>query len=96
MNEGQRHSITMESLATVLGGAFLINVAIVLLWFCLTTFMPEVFYKLIENWGFAVSRHEFDLVNYTEMALMKILNLVFFLSPYLSIKLWLRLRKKRQ
>jgi Na+/alanine symporter len=94
MNEGQGHNITMESLATVLGGAFLINVAIVLLWFCLTALMPDVFYKMVENWGFAVSRHEFDLVNYAGMALMKILNLVFFLSPYLAIKLWLRRRRQ--
>jgi Na+/alanine symporter len=94
MYEGQGNSITMESLATVLGGAFLINVAIVLLWFCLTALMRDVFYKMVENWGFAVSRHEFDLVNYAGMALMKILNLVFFLSPYLAIKLWLRRRRQ--
>lgn len=82
----------MESLATVLGGAFLINVAIVLLWFCLTTFMPEGLYSIIEKW-FAVNRHEFDLVNYAGIAFMKLLNIVFFLSPYLSIKLWLRKKK---
>ncbi len=93
MNEGQRHSITLEALATVLGGAFLINVAIVLLWFCLTTFVPDWSYAMVEKW-FAVSRHEFDLVNYAGIAFMKLLNLVFCLAPYLSIKLWLR--KKRQ
>ena len=93
MNEGQRHDITLEALASVLGGAFIINFVIVLLWFGLTLFTPDWFFKLIEKW-FAVSRHEFDLVNYAGIALMKLINLAFFLSPYLSIKLWLR--KKRQ
>ncbi len=92
MNEGQRHNITLEALASVLGGAFIINFVIVLLWACLALFTPEWFYKLIENW-FAVSRHEFDLVNYSGIALMKLFNIVFFLSPYLSIKLWLRKKK---
>ena len=95
MNEGQRHSITMEALASVLGGAFIVNFVIVLLWFRLALFTPDWFYQLIEKW-FAVSRHEFDLVNYAGIALMKLFNIVFFLSPYLSIKLLLRLRKRRQ
>ena len=93
MNEGQRHSITLEAVATVLGGAFLINVAIVLLWFCLTTFVPDWSYVMVEKW-FAISRHEFDLVNYAGIAFMKLLNLVFCLSPYLSIKLLLRKKKQ--
>ena len=93
MNEGQGHNITMEALASVLGGAFLVNVAIVLLWFCLALFTPDWFYKLIGN-CFAVSRHEIDLVNYSGIAFMKLVNVAFFLSPYLAIKF--RLRKRRQ
>jgi len=92
MNEGQRHSITLEALATVLGGAFLINFALLLLWFCIFLFLPEWFYRINEKW-FAIGRHEFDLINYTGIAFMKIINIVFFLCPYLSIKLWLRKKK---
>jgi len=92
MNEGQRNNITIEALATVLGGSFLINFALLLLWFCIILFLPEWFYRMNEKW-FAISRHEFDLINYTGIAFMKIINIVFFLCPYLSIKLWLRKKK---
>ena len=92
MNEGQRNNITIEALATVLGGSFLINFALLLLWFCIFLFLPEWFYRINENW-FAISRHEFDLINYTGIAFLKIVNIVFFLCPYLSIKLWLRKNK---
>ena len=92
MNEGQRNNITIEALAAVLGGSFLINFALLLLWFCIFLFLPEWFYRINENW-FAISRHEFDLINYTGIAFLKIVNIVFFLCPYLSIKLWLRKNK---
>ncbi|HVO65418.1 MAG TPA: hypothetical protein VMT12_02955 [Syntrophales bacterium] len=32
------HRITIEALATILGGSFLINLAILLLWFCMILF----------------------------------------------------------
>ena len=92
MNEGQRNNITIETVAAVLGGSFLINFALLLLWFCIFLFLPEWFYRINENW-FAISRHEFDLINYTGIAFLKIVNIVFFLCPYLSIKLWLRKNK---
>ena len=44
MNEGQRNNITIEALATVLGGSFLINFALLLLWFCIFLFLVPCFY----------------------------------------------------
>jgi hypothetical protein len=92
MNDGQRNTITFESLATVLGGSFLISYAILVLWFLIFLFAPDCLYGLNTKW-FAIGRHEFDLINYSGMAFLKIINLVFFLSPYLAIKLWLRKRR---
>ena len=91
MNDGRQHTITVEALGTILGGAFIISYAILVLWFLMFLCAPDSLYVLNTTW-FAVSRHEFDLVNYCGMAFLKIINLVFFLSPYLSIKLWLRKR----
>ena len=92
MNDGQRHTITVEALATILGGSFLISYAILVLWFLMVLFAPDSLYGLNTRW-FAITRHEFDLVNYSGIAFLKIINLVFFLCPYLSIKLLLRKRQ---
>ena len=89
MNGGQRNTGTFEALATILGGAFLINYAVLLLWFLVFLFAPESLFALNTKW-FVISRHEFDLLNYCGMAVLKIINLAFFLCPFLSIKFWLR------
>lgn len=92
MNDGQRNTLTLEALATILGGSFLISYAVLLLWFLIFLFAPDCLYGLNTKW-FAISRHEFDVINYCGMAFLKIINLVFFLCPYLCIKLWLRKRR---
>ena len=92
MNDQQGNTITLEALATILGGSFLISYAILLIWFLMFLFAPDCLYGMNTRW-FAISRHEFDLINYCGIAGMKIINLVFFLCPYLSIKLWLRKRR---
>lgn len=92
MSEGQRTSITLEALATILGGAFLINYAILILWFLIMLFAPDWFFDLNAKL-FALGRHEVELINYGAMAFMKLINLVFFLSPYLVIKLTLRRKR---
>ena len=94
MKDGQRNNITMESLATVLGGSFLIGYAVLLLWFLIILFTPDGLYRISTHW-FAIDRHEFDVVNYGGMVLLKIINLAFFLCPYLSIRLWLRRNRQK-
>ncbi len=89
MSEGERTSITLEALATILGGAFLINYAILILWFLIMLCAPDWFFGLNAKL-FALNRHEVELINYGAMSFMKLINLVFFLSPYLAIKLMLR------
>jgi len=40
-----------------------------------------------------VSRHDYDLMSYFGIAFIKIINILFFLFPYLSIRLLLRRNK---
>jgi hypothetical protein len=94
MDDEQRNYFTLEALATILGGSFLFNLSIQLLWFCSILFIPDWFYRVNENW-FAISRHEFDVINYGGIAFLKIINLAFFLFPYLTIKLLLRKQKQK-
>ena len=88
MNDEQGNNITLEALASILGGSFLISYAVLLLWFLFFLFAPDCLYVLNTKW-FAISRSEFDLINYGGMAFLKIINLVFFLCPFLAIKLFL-------
>ena len=64
--------------------------------FCLLLF-SFVFYLLAADWAysihsswFEISRHDFELMNYYGMAFTKIVSFLFFLIPYVSIKLILR------
>jgi hypothetical protein len=92
MNNDRQNRVTLESLATILGGTFLFNLAVMLLWFCAITFVPDLFYRINQNW-FGINRHEIELINYSGIAFLKIINFAFFLFPYLTIKIMLR--KKR-
>jgi hypothetical protein len=49
MNEEQRNNITLETLATILGGSFLFNLVILLLWFTIMLFAPAWYYTINEN-----------------------------------------------
>ncbi len=64
--------------------------------FCLLLF-SFVFYLLAADWAYSIhsgwfdiTRHDFDLMYYYVMASMKIASFLFFLLPYISIKLILR------
>ncbi|MFC1737645.1 DUF6868 family protein [Planctomycetota bacterium] len=67
--------------------------------FCLLLF-SFVFYLLAADWAysihsrwFEISRLHFDLMYYYVMAFFKIAAFLFFLMPYVSIKLILRKKK---
>ena len=53
MNDEQRNTITLESLATILGGSFLISYAVLLVWFLFFLLAPDCFvwteYKMVPN-----------------------------------------------
>ena len=89
MNGEKRDGITLKELATILGGTFLFNYTILILWFLLVLMSPEWLYGLSARW-FPITRHEFELVNYCGIAFLKVINIAFFLCPYLTLKLMLR------
>jgi len=67
--------------------------------FCLLLF-SFVFYLLAADWAysihsrwFEITRLHFDLMYYYVMAFMKIVTFLFFLLPFISIKLMLRKKK---
>jgi hypothetical protein len=84
-----------EVTARILVRCFVLNFALILLWF---------FFLLIGSgrWGyefhsmlFDITQHEFVLINYCGIAFAKLCNIIFFGLPYIAIRLVLR-QKVRQ
>lgn len=86
----------LESLAAILIRSFLLAVALLLLWFFLYVLGGGAWsYSMNTPWS-TLSRHDFDLLNYSAMAFVKMCAILFFLFPYLSIRLVLREKKKKR
>ena len=76
-----------ETLAKVLLRCWVFGFALVLLWFGL--FLGNVYYE-IHGKIFNLSQHELELMHYGGMGLTKLFVFVFFLFPWLAIKLVLK------
>jgi len=81
----------LEAVGKVLLWCFVLGFVLLLVWFG--------FLMLAGDWVFAVhgtlfdlTRHELTLIHYCGMALAKLCVILFFLFPYLAIRLALRNR----
>jgi len=88
MDKDEQNNL-LDAMAGIFVRCFFLSVGILLFWF--------VFYLLAGNWAYSVhskwfelSRHDFDLMSYYGMAFIKLCAFLFFLFPYLAIKLVLR------
>ncbi len=93
MDNKERNDLFLETLGRILIRSFFWGVALLLLWFISYLFLPDWTYEMNTKW-FNIGRHEFDLINYCGIGLVKITLLLFFLFPYLSIRLIPRKKKK--
>ena len=96
MNESGDLKNRLEVTAKILLRCFILNFALVLFWF---------FFFLMGNsrWGyefhssiFDITRHEFALINYCGIAFVKLCNVIFFLFPYVAIRLVLKRKFREQ
>jgi len=93
MNESTDLKNRLEVTAKILIRCFILNFAVILLWF--------VFYLIGSGrWGyelhskiFDISRHEFAVINYCGIAFAKLCNFIFFLFPYVAIRIVLKLKQ---
>lgn len=90
MTESMDLKNLLEVTAKILIWCFILNFALALLWFCFQFFGSG-------QWGygflaqiFDITKHEFVLINYCGIAFVKVCNIIFFLFPYLAIRLVLR------
>jgi hypothetical protein len=84
----------LEGLAAILIRCFFLAVAFLLVWFLLYVLGGGAWsYTMNAPWS-TLSRHDYDVLNYSAMAFVKMCAILFFLFPYLAI--WLVLRKKKK
>ena len=88
MSESTRE--LFETLANVLLRCWIFGFVLLLVWFGL--YIGDVYHG-IHGDMFGLSKHELDLVHYSGMGLFKLLVFVFFLFPWLAVKLVLSKKK---
>ncbi|MFA6243056.1 MAG: DUF6868 family protein [Candidatus Hydrogenedentales bacterium] len=91
MNEHSSHQESLETLARVLIRCFLGGAIFLLIWFISCVVARDSIYLLQSRW-FGITREHFELVNYCGIAATKILIIVAFLIPYVSLRLVLKNR----
>lgn len=89
MDNKDHNTVFLETLAMVLIRSFFVGVVFLILWFLLFLVGADWMYRVHPKW-FDITKHDFHLINYYGMAFVKISIFLFFLFPYLSIRLILR------
>jgi hypothetical protein len=76
----------LDILAGILIRCFLGGMVLLVVWFAMFVFAGDRIYQMHSRW-FLVPRQTFDAIHYTGMALTKIAIILFFLIPWIAIKL---------
>jgi len=93
MNESSSFKSGLEILSRILIRCFVLGAVFITLWFIFFLVGGELGYTMHAKW-FQISRHEYDLLNYYGMAFVKGCNFLFFLFPYIAIRMVLRRKRK--
>lgn len=92
MNKDEENNL-LDLLSSILVRCLFFSFALLFLWGAIYFLGGDLIYGVHSKW-FEMSRHEYDLLNYYGMAFTKIFAILFFLFPYLSIRLVLGKKKK--
>jgi hypothetical protein len=76
----------LETIAQVLLRCTVLGFGLLLLWFGAYLLIGDLIYQLHGNM-FGLSQHELDVIHYCGMGLVKLFVFVFFLFPWIAIKL---------
>lgn len=83
---------SLDMIAGVLLRCFVLAICLLLLWFVFYLVGGDWAYSIHSRW-FEIDRYSFAMMNYHLMGIMKIASFLFFLLPFISIKLILRKKK---
>jgi len=90
MTESKHANEPFDTIARILLRCFVLGYALLLLWFAVYLCGGELLYGRLGGKLFGLTQHEVDAINYCGMAVVKGLVLLFFLIPYVAIRLVLR------
>lgn len=76
----------IDTLRSFLGWAALLNYAVLIAWFAAFTLAGGALYRLHARW-FRITRETFDALHYGGMAVYKIGVLLFFMVPWLVLRI---------
>lgn len=82
-------------IAGILIRCFLWGILLLSAWFFCFAFAGDGMYRLHSRW-FMISRQSFDTLHYAGMAFLKISLFLFFLFPYIAVRLALKQRMNEQ
>jgi hypothetical protein len=82
----------MDTFSQILWRCAVIGYVFVLIWFGVFYFGSELIYR--QGQWFGLTPHECALVAYCGMGFTKVVVLVFFLAPFIAIRLVLRKRRR--
>ena len=89
---GQEQDLFLERVADILIRCFLMTIALLFVWFIFFVFAGGFVYELHSRW-FDLEWYDLNWFFYVGMATLKIIAFVFFLFPYIAIRLVLRKSK---
>ena len=91
MTESKNVDELFDTLAKILLRCFVLGYFLLLLWFVVYLCGGDVIYD-IGGKPFSLTPHEWDMTNYCGMTIVKGVVVLFFLCPYVAIRLVLRKR----
>lgn len=78
--------MTIEIIREVLAWCAVINYALLILWFLIFSLAHDWLHRLHGKW-FTISGENFDAIHYVSMAFFKLSIFLFFLVPYLALRI---------
>lgn len=78
--------MSYDNLQSLLGWSALINILLITVWFVMFRCYADKIYRLHSRW-FSLSESQFASIHYSGMAILKILNFMFFVAPWLAMKI---------
>ena len=78
--------MSVDILRQLLGWTALINMVVMLVWLVFFVFAHDFMHRLHGRW-FSMPREQFDRIHYAGMAIFKLGNIMFFIAPYLALRI---------
>jgi uncharacterized membrane protein YedE/YeeE len=85
----------LDVIAGILIRCFLGGILLLTVWFLFFVFAGDCIYQIHSRW-FAILRQDLNAIRYSLMAVTKITLILFFLIPYIAIRLVAKKRENRK